>query len=144
MNYEVVTLKTNLHNIVQDKIKDCTIGCGLCSCKFSRSTSLYRHLRNHALKKDLMPYICSFCQVGFLDKYSLYLHASIDHHAASVTINEPDEVISQCIKILLYKFIIYSLLFCGNSINIITKVLKLLELPVVLYSLDSLHTKLEI
>jgi len=76
----------------QDKVKDCTIGCGLCTCKFSRSTSLYRHLRNHALKKDLMPHLCSFCQVGFLDTYSLYLHASTEHHAASVIVNESKKV----------------------------------------------------
>lgn len=78
---------------IQEKVKDCKIGCGLCTCKFSRSTSLYRHLRAHALKKDLMPHLCSFCQVGFLDTYSLYLHASIEHHAASVTVNEPTKVI---------------------------------------------------
>lgn len=77
----------------QDKVKDCTIGCGLCTYKFSRLTSLYRHLRNHALKKDLVPHLCSFCQVGFLDTYSLYLHASIEHNAVSVTVNQPIKVI---------------------------------------------------
>ncbi|XP_060876975.1 zinc finger protein 420-like [Metopolophium dirhodum] len=85
------TTEQDIHGAIQiqDKVKDCTIGCGLCTCKFSRSTSLYRHLRNHALKKDLMPHLCSFCQVGFLDTYSLYLHASTKHDAASVTVNEP-------------------------------------------------------
>lgn len=68
------------------------IGCGLCTCKFSRSTSLYRHLRNHALNKDLMPHLCSFCQVGFLDTYSLYLHASTEHHASTVTVTESKNV----------------------------------------------------
>lgn len=63
----------------------CVNGCGLCTYKFSRSTSLYRHLRNHALKKDLMPYLCSICQVGYIDTYSLYLHATNEHNAASVT-----------------------------------------------------------
>jgi len=39
-----------------------------------------------------MPHLCSFCQVGFLDTYSLYLHASTKHDAASVTVNEPLKV----------------------------------------------------
>jgi len=39
-----------------------------------------------------MPHLCSFCQVGFLDTYSLYLHASTKHDAASVTVNEPPKV----------------------------------------------------
>lgn len=68
------------------------IGCGLCTCKFSRSTSLYRHLRNHALNQNLTPHLCSFCQVGFLDTCSLYLHASTEHHASSVTVTESIKV----------------------------------------------------
>jgi len=39
-----------------------------------------------------MPHLCSFCQVGFIDTYSLYLHASTKHDAASVTVNEPLKV----------------------------------------------------
>ncbi|XP_026820009.1 oocyte zinc finger protein XlCOF6-like [Rhopalosiphum maidis] len=97
-----LTAEQDIHGSIQiqDKVKDCTIGCGLCTCKFSRSTSLYRHLRNHALKKDLMPHLCSFCQVGFLDTYSLYLHASTEHHAASVIVNESKKESSDVSTIL--------------------------------------------
>lgn len=97
-----LTAEQDIHGSIQiqDKAKDCTFGCGLCTCKFSRSTSLYRHLRNHALKKDLMPHLCSFCQVGFLDTYSLYLHASTQHHAASVTVNESKKECSDVTTVL--------------------------------------------
>ncbi|XP_050442284.1 zinc finger protein ZFP2-like [Adelges cooleyi] len=83
-------LKSNpkCHTQSQNEVKSHIFGCGLCACKFSQSRSLYRHLRSHALKNDLIPHLCSFCHTGFLDAFGLSLHTSAEHQDISVSITK--------------------------------------------------------